>query len=148
VPSTPPSTVLAAFGADGAPVPLREGQGSSWAVGDLVLKPVDLHEDELAWQAELLPSIRCDGFRIARPRRAHTGALVVEGWCAWERVDGQHEERRWPEIIAVGDRFQAALTGAPYPAFIGRRTDPWAIGDRVAWGDLPPRDLGACQTLA
>jgi uncharacterized protein (TIGR02569 family) len=118
-------------------VPLEGGEGSSWLVGDLVLKPLDQSQEMLTWQAELLGSIRCDGFRVARPRRALDGALVVDGWSAWERLAGQHEERRWPEIITVGERFHAALADVPWPDFISRRSDLWAIGDRVAWGEFP-----------
>jgi uncharacterized protein (TIGR02569 family) len=29
------------------------------------------------------------------------------------------------------------LAALPRPAFIAARTDPWAIGDRVAWGQVP-----------
>lgn len=135
--SAPDPAVRAAFGVVGHPVPLEGGQGSSWLIGDLVLKPLDQSEELLAWQAELFRSIRCDGFRVARLRRALDGALVVDGWCAWERLAGRHEERRWAEIIAVGERFHAALADVPRPTFIARYTDPWAIGDRVAWGELP-----------
>jgi uncharacterized protein (TIGR02569 family) len=140
--------VLEAFGASGTPVPLEGGQGSSWRAGHAVLKPLALGERELAWQAELFASISCDGFRVAHPLLARDGSLVVAGWCAWEAVEGRHEERRWPEIIAVGERFHAALAGVPRPEFIARRTDPWAIGDRVAWGDLPATDFAHVKHLA
>lgn len=131
----PPLPVLAAFGV-AEPALLEGGQGTAWLAGDLILKPFDVTEAELEWQAELLSSISCDGFRVARPKRAQDGTLVVGGWCAWERVEGRHEEGRWTEIIAVGERFHAALVGAPRPSFLARRTHPWAIGDRVAWGEL------------
>jgi len=134
----PPPSVLGAFGVTNEPAPLEGGQGSSWLVGDLVLKPLDVSELQLQWETEVLSSILCDGFRIALPQRARDGSLVVDGWCAWQRVKGRHEERRWRDIIAVGERFHAALAGVPQPEFIVRRSDPWAIGDRVAWGALPP----------
>lgn len=137
----PPATVIAAFGAVGHPSRLGGGQGTSWLVGDTVLKPLDQDPDNLAWQAELFSSIRCVGFRVARPRRAHDETLVVDGWCAWERVEGRHEERRWADVIAVGERFHDALTGVPRPSFFDRRTDPWAMGDRVAWGERPAGDF-------
>jgi uncharacterized protein (TIGR02569 family) len=137
----PPRSVLAAFGVSGKLRSLEGGQGSSWRVGHAVVKPLDVTEQELAWQAEILAAIACDGFRIAHPLRAKDGSLVVEGWCAWEAVEGRHEERRWPEIIAVGTRFHAALVGVPRPDFIADRTDPWAIGDRVAWGELPASEF-------
>jgi uncharacterized protein (TIGR02569 family) len=137
VSSQPDPRVRAAFGAAGQPVPVEGVQGSSWLVGDLILQPLDQSEELLAWQAELFGSIRPDGFRVPRPRRTLDGALVLDGWCAWERLAGRHEERRWAEIIAVGERFHAALAGVPRPEFIARYSDPWAIGDRVAWGELP-----------
>jgi uncharacterized protein (TIGR02569 family) len=126
-----------AFRATGPPVPLEGGQGSSWRVDDLVLKPFDKNEEMLSWQADLLGAVQCDGFRVSHPRRAIDGRFVVDGWCAWEWLAGRHEQGRWSEIIAVGERFHAALANVPRPDFIDRYTDPWAIGDRVAWGELP-----------
>lgn len=140
--------MLAAFGVAGPAAPLTGGRGASWRAGDAVLKPLDLREEELAWQAEVLASIACDGFRVAHPLRAKDGALVVDGWCAWEAVEGRHEARRWAEIVAVGERFHAALAGVPPPGFIARRSDRWAIGDRVAWGALPASAFADVEHLA
>jgi uncharacterized protein (TIGR02569 family) len=144
----PPRSVLAAFGAAGAPLrPLAGGQGSSWLAGELVFKPADTDARQLEWQAGVYAAITCDGFRIARPRRSADGALCVDGWCAWERVPGRHQERRWPDIIDAGERFHAALSGIPRPGFLDRRADPWAISDRVAWGELPADDFGEVKHL-
>lgn len=133
----PPPSVLSAFGASGEAVRLSGGRGSAWRAGDAVLKPLDLDEAELAWQAEVLPSITCDGVRVARPRRARDGALVVAGWCAWDAEPGRHEPGRWADIIAAGESLHTALAGVPRPDFIDARTDRWAVGDRVAWNELP-----------
>jgi uncharacterized protein (TIGR02569 family) len=137
----PPGAALEAFGAAGEPVAAEGGQGTSWIVGDQVLKPLDRELEDLVWQADLFASLRSEGFRVALPRRAADGSLVVEGWCAWERMEGRHEKGRWRDIIAVGERFHEALADVPRPAPVGRRTDHWAIGDRVAWGELPPEDF-------
>src|SRR5438067_2703508 len=125
----PPSFVLKAFGVSGSPVPLEGGQGSSWRVGDAVIKPValDLDEESLAWQAEVFAATACEGFRVSLPLRAANGSFVIEGWCASEAVEGRHEERRWAEIIAVGERFHAALAGVPRPGFLASRADPWSV---------------------
>ena len=141
--SQPPSRlVLAAFGAAGArPVPLDGGRGTSWLAADLVLKPADLNQGELAWQAWTCSQASCDGFRLAPPRHAADGSLCVDGWCATEYVAGQHQRRRWAEIIAVGERFHAALRGISRPGFPGHRASPWAISDRVAWGEEPASDF-------
>ena len=97
----PPPAVLAAFGAVRGPEPLAGGQASSWRAGDLVLKPLDTSEEELAWLEETLGAIRCTGFRAAPPVRARDGSLAVEGWTAWPLLAGRHEERRWPEIVRM-----------------------------------------------
>ena len=90
------------------------------------------------------PALRADwwtGFRLARPKLAADGSLCVDGWCAAEYVTGKHEERRWAEIIAVGECFHAALRVIPRPSFLDQRSDPWAISDRVAWGELPASEF-------
>lgn len=135
----PPARVLAAFGASGEPEPLGGGQGTAWRAGDLVLKPLDwaMSPDELEWQGAVLGTLGEDGFRVPRLCRARDGSALVDGWSAWEHVEGRHEERRWADVIAVGERFHAALEGVPRPVLIDARTDHWAIGDRVAWGELP-----------
>jgi uncharacterized protein (TIGR02569 family) len=149
VSAPPPPDVLAAFGVAGArPVPLGGGQGTSWVAGDVVLKPAELDQDELAWQAHVFGQIPRVGFRLARPRRAVGGSLCADGWCATEYVSGQHEPRRWAEIIALGERFHAELRGLPRPSFVDRRSNRWAIGDRVAWGELPASDFPHVRHLA
>ena len=126
----PPAHVLAAFGAVGVPEPLAGGTGRSWLAGSLVLKPLDCAEQEIRWQAELFAAVEQDGFRVAA-----TLPDVVDGWTAAPFLDGRHEHGRWRDIIAVGARFHAALAGVPRPdAIIDQRTNPWEVGDRVAWG--------------
>jgi len=136
-PTPPSSRVLAAFGAPEHPVQIPGGRGRAWRAGDLILKPADLTPDEHAWQAEVLPTIRGDGFRLAHPRRAADGALAVDGWTAWEHVAGEHRVRRWLEIIDAGAALHRATADIACPDFIGSRTDPWSVGDRVAWGEEP-----------
>ena len=133
--SQPPPHVLAAFDVLAEPEPLAGGQGTAWRCGDLVLKPLDASVEELEWQGRLFDSISRDGFRVSGFRG------FSDGWCAWEYVDGVHRARMWPEIIAVGERFHAAIAGVGRPPFLDRRTHHWAIGDRVAWGELPADDF-------
>jgi hypothetical protein len=53
--------VLDAIAVSSLPVALDGGRGSSWRAGDVALKPLDMPEDELAWQRPL-GRIGCDGF--------------------------------------------------------------------------------------
>lgn len=110
----------------------------SLSADDVIFKPVDVDDlEELAWQAQIFSRIPSAGFRLARPRRAADGSLCVDGWCATEYLTGTHAAHRWPEIIAVGERFHAALREIPRPSFLDQRSSPWAISDRVAWGEIP-----------
>jgi uncharacterized protein (TIGR02569 family) len=109
----------------------------AWRVGDLVFKPADLEPDELAWQADVLPTVDTREVRLSFPQRTVEGELVVEGWTARSYLAGEHVEGRWRDVIAVGDRFHQAVARLERPAFLDARTDPWSIGDRVAWGEAP-----------
>jgi uncharacterized protein (TIGR02569 family) len=140
--SAPPRHVLAAFGVSAEPRPLAGGTGTAWRCGELVLKPLDASVEELEWQGTLFDSLRCDGFRVSRLRG------ISDGWCAWELVAGEHRERAWPEVIAVGERFHAAIAGVPRPPFLDRRTNHWAIGERLAWGELPAADFAHVKHLS
>ena len=145
----PPDEVLDAFGVAGhRALPLGGGVGLSWRAGHLVLKRADLGRDELAWQADLLPKIACDGFRLAPWVTAADGSLCVGGWCATAYVAGRHEHGRWAEIVAAGERVHAAFRGVPRPQFLDRRSSPWAVADRVAWGEIRLAGLDDVRHLA
>ena len=132
----PPPAVLDAFGAIGEPVALGGGEGRCWRVADIVLKPCE-HEAEWTWLAAVLPAVAQDGFRLALPMRATDGRWVVDGWCGQPFVPGEHAER-WVEVIEAGDRFHTAVASLPRPSFLDLRTNPWSVGDRVAWEELAP----------
>jgi len=131
----PPAHVLEAFGVSAEPERLAGGRETAWRCGAIVLKPLDTSVEELEWQRVLFERLDCRGFRIAGLHG------VSDGWGAWEHVRGEHREQAWPDIIAVGERFHAALVHEPRPSFLDRRTNHWAIGDRVAWGELPAEDF-------
>jgi uncharacterized protein (TIGR02569 family) len=131
----PPDSVLKAFNATGSRKPLPGGQGRSWRVADIVFKPLDLFPESVEWQARILPQVSGRDVRVAPPLRSDDGRVVVDGWTAWTHVDGQHFQRRWPEIIAAGVHFHRAVSNLDRPQFISRYNDPWATGDRVAWGE-------------
>ena len=87
------------------------------------------------WIAETSLNLAQQGFRLAQPRCALDGSWVVQSWTAWERIAGAHESGRWREIFDVSDALHVALADVPTPAFLGERSDPWGIADRVAWAD-------------
>lgn len=145
----PPREVLAAYALAGAPVPLPGGRGTAWLVGATVVKPLDMEPAQIRWQGALLS--RLDGrddFRVSVPLQTTDGWWTAEGWTAWRYEPGRHQPRRWHDIVAVGEQLHAALEGEPEPAFLRDRTDAWAIGDRVAWGELPASGYAGARHLA
>ena len=144
----PPRAAIEAFGVAGTPVAFTGGRGNAWRVGEIVLRPVNDGEPPLDWQSAVLGSIVSRDIRVSLPRTTLGGDFESEGWCAWQFVEGAHEERRWHEIITVGELFHEALAEVAEPDFIARRTDHWAIGDRVAWGDVPAEPFMHVEHLA
>jgi uncharacterized protein (TIGR02569 family) len=140
VTDSPSADVVSAFGGDIASMThLAGGQGEAWHAGSVVLKPV-ADEREVAWLATVLEAI-ADGaeFRVARPISLPNGSYAVGGWSATCWVEGAHEPGRFEDALAVSDAFHRALADAPdtWPAFLRERATPWAVGDRVAWGEQP-----------
>jgi uncharacterized protein (TIGR02569 family) len=143
----PPGQVLAAFGAAGRPARLAGGQGRAWLVGNTVFKPCEMPE-EWNWLAQHLPRVRQEGFRLAPSIRANDGRWVVDGWCAQGAVVGSHPvEGRWLDVLSACERFHGQVRDLPKPPFLLHRTDPWAVGDRVAWGEALPPDYPSILRL-
>lgn len=142
----PSAAVLHVFGvAD--PVALTGGTGTSWRAGALVLKPVGEILEPLEW-LESLPQTRT--IRTARPVRAADGRIVVDGWSVTPFLVGGRVKNAWQHIAAAGRALSDELAGATSPEWIGRRDDPWAVADRVAWGeeDVPAATPGWLRALA
>lgn len=133
----PPKDVLDAFGVSETPIALKGGRGSAWRAGHVVIKPADSSEEILAWQAHVLAGFPPDGVRLGQPQRSLGGAYIVAGWSASVFCLGDHESRRWLDIIAVGRHLHEAMGEVARPGFLDSRTDPWAVADRAAWGDAP-----------
>ena len=117
-------------------MPLGGGRGLTWRAGQVVLKPADESEAILAWQARVLAEIRPDDIRVGPPLPAIGGAFVVDGWSASAFCAGRHEPRRWLDIIEAGRRLHRALAHVERPVFLAARSDPWAVADRAAWGEI------------
>lgn len=125
-------------------MPLDGGRGTTWRCGGLTLKPLDGGPEAVEWAEFALGDAtrRSDHVRWGAPTRSRSGELVVDGWTAWTYLAGEHRPGQWATAIAAGESFAAALADLPRPEFLDPRTDPWAVADRVAWGDqdLPGLD--------
>jgi len=116
---------------------LPGGQGGSYAAGSLVLKPTG-DPVSTAWCAELCRDLRGEGFRVAPPVATREGDWTVDGWAAWQWVEGEPAEDRWAAVFEVAEAFHRALEGIARPDFLHRRSDPWWVAAAVAWGEREP----------
>jgi uncharacterized protein (TIGR02569 family) len=139
----PPASVLTAFGInERSVVPVRGGQGSTYRAGALALKPCP-SPAEAEWLGAVLETIVEDGFRIAKPVRASSGAFVEGGWCAAEWLAGEATlANNWDEAIRALRAFHRALRGVKCPSLLGQRQDLYTAADRLVWED--PSCGGRC----
>lgn len=146
----PPPSVLRAFRLSGPLEPLPGGRGSSVRVRDVVLKPVD-DFDDVAWTAQLMDGLkdRTD-FRVPDFVRSIGGDHVVDGWAATRFLAGEPGPvGRWSAVLAAGRAFHRALRDVPRPDRLDELEHPWAVADRIAWGERTaalPAEVGRLVT--
>lgn len=130
----PTEEILQAFSISGKPMRLSGGEGNSFLVGEIVFKPI-FSEEETAWRCDLLANIKLDGFRVAKPVKTKTGKWTYKGWEAAHYLEGKESKNRVHEKISVSQKFHAAIQHVSKPSFIDTAMHPWAVADRMVWGD-------------
>ena len=143
----PSPCVLRAFGAEHAALRrVTGGQGATFRAGDIAIKRCD-EPEESEWLGRILTEIKEDGFRVARPMRSPNGRFVVDGWCAHRWVSGSPRLRgRWGEAVAALRAFHRALREVRRPRLFDRRTNMFAVADRIAWDEEPLKRAGNLGT--
>lgn len=128
-----------AFGATAEPALLLGGQGGTWKAGHIVLKPT-ADPAESAALADLVHRLaRRPDIRIPQPIKSDDGAWVADGYVAWEYLAGAECVGRYQEKLRACTAFCSAFAGLGRPTFLAERHDPWALADRVAWGEIAGR---------
>ncbi|MCX6744381.1 MAG: phosphotransferase [Candidatus Parcubacteria bacterium] len=136
----PPQEVLQAFNLKGVPILLNGGQGTSYLVANVVLKPTD-DVIEAGWLATINNSLKSDKFRVPKPIQASDGNWVFNGWTANSFLKGKHIPGNYSGVIQASKDFHKVLANIPKPEFFDERNDVWAVADRIAWGELPIPDF-------
>ncbi len=128
---------------------LPGGAGHAWTDGRLVLKPVGC-VPEHAWVCEVYAAWVSQDVRVPEPvapRGAGATGWSADGWGAHVFVPGRDVdlELELALVKEASDAFHQSVAGLPRPAFLDRRDDPWAFGDRLAWEGAEPE--GDDETL-
>lgn len=134
----PSKSVLEAFRLEDDLTQLPGGQGESFHCGIAVLKPA--HDPvEAEWSAQVfsaLVSSGHSGFHVPSPILASNTKYVFQGWTASKFVTGiAGPGERWLKLLETSRAFHAALQSVQNPDFLSHRSHPWAVADRVAWGE-------------
>ena len=129
-------TILEEFGADGTLEPLSGGEGMSRKSGNIVLKPYQ-NEEEAIWSADLMNSIKENGFRVARPVMGKHGSWVYRGWTASRFVEGKEDKGRFFEKIEISKRFHTAIELTERPGFMKTKNNLYVVADKMTWGEQP-----------
>ena len=132
-PAMVPRTVLDAWGADSAK-PLASGQGTTFAADDVVFKPVT-DENEPVWLAECCEPAAAGQVPHDPSGQSPYGRWVVDGWSAWQRLDGSavvgdwrrqrrksrgHFHERHSRALQRPDPARNSSVGSRRPLCVGR----------------------------
>lgn len=137
----PPESVFRAFGFSSRSMQAVDGgQGDTFRVGDLALKPCE-NIEVAEWLAGVMEGVEEDGFRIARPVRAATGKFVVDGWCATQWIEGTTAiDGRWSEAMSACVAFHLALRHVPRSPVLADLDNPYTRVDARLWQTTPTVD--------
>ncbi len=145
----PSTRVLRAFGLHGVPELLAGGRGTSWLVGDVVLKPdVDLVLQ--VWLGTEVAGIRQDGFRLAEVLQSSSGDWVVDGWGATVLLPGQSSETSavdWPTVVETGRAFHRSAAVLARPSWLTGRRSWWAQADAATWQEIEVEVIPALRPM-
>lgn len=135
-----PSRVRAAFRAPNADVSLlSDGVSPAYRLGDIVLKEVG-DATEADFIADVMSNVHVDEslVRMSRPLRADDGSWIVDGWAAWEFIEGSHAAgpHDWHAVASAIAAFNEGLSQVRTQSTLpSQRRHRWAIADRVAWDE-------------
>lgn len=107
-----------------------------YRVDNIVLKPTK-NSTEASWIAETYNTLENDKFRIPKPIQTKDGSWIYNGYTASEYLEGEIHKDRYIEAFEVSKEFHKALSNIPKPDWFDKKTDVFALADRMAWGEIP-----------
>lgn len=136
----PGKAILEAFGVMGEPVLLPGGEGACYRVENIVFKPTK-DAIETSWIAVINNDLSSHKFRVPKPIQAKDGTWVFNGWAASTFEQGEYRPGYYAEAIELCKDFHRALVDIQKPDWFDKKTDVFALSDRMAWGEFPIPDF-------
>ncbi|MBD3328805.1 hypothetical protein GF340_05925 [Candidatus Peregrinibacteria bacterium] len=131
---------------------LSGGQGESYKIGNIVIKPV--HEEEkYIWLANALEKINFENLQYSGPIKSKNGNYVEDSYCATTFIPGSFHEGRIEEKIKAAISFNSSIKNISKPIFFDEWKSPWTKAQDVAWSkqsipsNLPARFKGYINEL-
>lgn len=147
-----PEKIIKEFGGNFTLELLQGGQGKTYRSGDVVFKQcVDEFETECL--SEIMCKLSQKGFRRACPVKSKSGKWVIDGWQAFEFVNGKpgivgREKEALNACQALHNAIRNVYTSSECPAWLEHREDFWIVSDQLAWGKLDPTNHIEFQMLS
>jgi uncharacterized protein (TIGR02569 family) len=132
----PPNNVIKNFGIKGKIKKFSGGQGTTYLIRDIVLKPTD-DEKELIWIAETFNRLKANQLRLPKYIKSKNNKWIENGWAAYHHIEGKHYKKRINEKKDVSEKFHLLIKRLPCPSFIKYRKNPWSKADKMAWEEIP-----------
>jgi hypothetical protein len=136
--SKPPKEIIKAFNLKGDIKLLPGGQGRTFQVEEIVVKFYPFtSEEEIRWLAELSQKLDPSSFRLQQYIKAKNGRYLIRGWGAHQFLEGESREdfkhlKLKRELL---QDFHEIIKKEPEPQFMKQRNHPWAVADRMVWGE-------------
>ncbi len=131
------SKLKTAFNANGDPTPLEGGQGTSFLIGDIVLKPID-NPDYFTATAKIWNTLTPGGYKTVKHLLSADGYFVEHGYCASRFLPMTEDDNALRQKLDVSKTLHADLLKLGIDK-LPHSPDPWTKANRVLWlGDKPP----------
>ncbi|KAK0652559.1 phosphotransferase family protein [Cercophora newfieldiana] len=141
--SSPPASVLTAFGLTGTPTPIPGGRGLCFRISNTILKPCD-DLPESQWVSSLSANLlgqNPTSYRLAIPipSVSNPESYVVDGWTASTFVPGRVSLSHFQDVFNAADALHsdlARIVGNNKPSILAERaTNRFTEADLVTWGE-------------
>jgi uncharacterized protein (TIGR02569 family) len=109
---------------------------STFRVGNTVLKRM-FDPREAEWVADAYLALQNPELRLPKPISSRSGKFAVNGWIAYNYLEGDFIKQEWDKKLRIGRRFNELANQLIWPNWMDQKRDPWSHGHRVAWGREP-----------